>query len=194
MHTQIDAQSVLQQEGCPWADFEGMELFLALNNTFASMGFAFGHGEFDREQVETMFMNAAQSPLADEIQRSGLIKPDFEVRVTRGLHNLVASAIGANPASSWSGYGWDVAYMSTSRNGWEFAVGEKLYGCCITDTLSDDAEVHWLVSGLMDPGMWCQKEGWVTFGLAEELLGSPETIDTLTYDSVSEKAFGKEEG
>ncbi|MDA9867989.1 hypothetical protein N9C85_00985 [Synechococcus sp. AH-224-I15] len=196
MQTQLTPKGVLVKEGCPWASFEGMELFLAINNTFADMGFAFGHGEFDRDKVEAMFMGPDDSPLADEIQKCGLIRSEFEVRVTRGLQNLVAKAIEFNPATSWSGYGFDIAHMGTGEQGsvsWEYATGECLFGCHISTTR--DRDVQWLCTGLMDPGMWLQdKEGWVTYGLASEILGDPEEIKALTYDSVGEKAFGKEEG
>ena len=191
MQMQLEAPGVLVQEGCPWARNTAMELYLALNNQMAEMGFAFGHGEFDRAKAEAKFLSAASSPLADEIQKCGLIKDEFEVRVTRGLHDAVAAAIAHS--GDWAGYAWDIGYMSTSSAAWEFATGECLYGCHITEDLrrGQGLEPQWLVSGLMDPGMWLQgKEGWVTFGLAEEMLGKPEEIEGLTYDSVCAKAFG----
>lgn len=197
MRATSDAPGTLVKEGCPWAKNTAMELYLALNNKMAELGFAFGHGTFDREKVEAKFLGGAQSPLADEIQRCGLIKPEFEVRVTRGLHDLVSKAL-TNKANggSWAGYAWDIAHMSTGGTAWEFAIGERLYGCYITDdfNLPGDSAPKWLVGGLMDPGMWCAGEGWITFGLAEEMLGSPEELEGLTYDTVCAKAFGEEEG
>lgn len=195
MQTQYTPKGVLIQEGCPWASSEGMELYLALNNTFATLGFAFGYGEFDREKLEAMFLSADQSKLAEEIQQLGLVKPAFEIRVTRGLEDLVAAAIAANPSTSWNGYGFDVAHMGASNTtSWEYASGERLYGCHISVDPETDRAPQWLCTGVMDPGMWLQdKEGWVTFGLASEMLGDPSEIAGLSYDSVCEKAFVKEQ-
>ncbi|WP_143593685.1 hypothetical protein [Synechococcus sp. 1G10] len=182
---------VLKAEGCPWAAFNEQQLYLAINARMAPMGFAFGYGQFDRQMIEVLFLPSDRSNLAKAITATAAIKPDFEVRVTAGLEQLVATAINEGCGSSWDGYAWDVFHMARSASSWEFAAGEVLYGCGITtDTTVDDMQIRWLVSGLLDPGFG---KGWLTFGLAEELLATPAEIPSLTFDSISGLAFGGDE-
>ena len=188
MTTVTSRQETLLSEGCPWADFNEMQLYMAVNDKLAEFGFAFGHGAFDRKKVEAAYLAPAESKLAAAITRTGRISCAYEVRVTPVLEALIAEAL-ASPENlgSWDGYAWDVANMSTGACSWEFCAGERLFGCLV------GGESRWLVTGLMDPGMWAAGEGWVTFGLAEEVLADPEVITSLSYDSVGEKAFGKDE-
>ena len=185
--TLTDRREVLKDAGCPWAEFNGQQLYLAINDRMANFGFAFGHGEFNREKIEAAYLGPEQSQLAAAIAQSGRINPSFQVRVTPGLEAMVKEAMGSQPGTSWGGYGWDLSHMATGACSWEFASGERLFGCLI------GSKERWLVSGLLDPGMWFEGEGWVTFGLAEEVLAAPEAIEGLNYDAICEKAFGKDE-
>lgn len=190
MPTTIDKQELLKAEGCPWAHRTPQELYLGINDHLAVFGFAFGHGEFDRDNLEDSYFGPEQSHLAKAITETGLVNKSFEVRVSSGLEAEIRRAIKKNPASSWDGWAWDVARMAQGGCSWEFAAGEVLYG------MSINGEITWLVSGMMDPGMWCKGEGWLTFALAEEVLPNPVDgmdgdFSGLTYDSVCERAFGK---
>ena len=182
--TATDRQALLAKEGCPWAEFTERQLYLALNDTFSRFGFAFGYGSFRKDEILPYYRGAEGSPLAAAISNLEAIKPDYEVRVTPGLEALVAKAIEALPASSWDGYAFDVFHMS--RTGWEFCAGDVLFGCRI------GGQLHWIVSGLMDPGHWSKKE-WITFGLAGEELADPSVIPHLDEDAIAARAFGESE-
>jgi len=191
MPTTIDKQELLKAEGCPWAHRTPQELYLGINDHLADFGFAFGHGEFDREHLEDAYWSPDKSQLAKAITETGLIRADFEIRVHQGLEHRILQAIEAASHTSWDGWAWDVARMAQGGCSWEFAAGEVLYGMTI------GGETQWLVSGMMDPGMWCKGEGWLTFALAEDVLPNPAdgrdgSFEGLTYDSVCERAFGKD--
>ena len=196
MTSTIDKQELLAAEGCPWAKRTPQELYLGINQHLAQFGFAFGHGEFDREGLEEVYLApfstrcSGGSRLATAITETGLINKSFQVRVHYGLEAVIERAIQTSPATSWDGWAWDVARMAQGGCSWEFAAGEVLYG------MSLKGENTWLVSGMMDPGMWCEGEGWLTFALAEDVLPNPVpgrdgSFEGLTYDSICELAFGK---
>lgn len=191
MTVTVDKQELLRQEGCPWAERGADELYLGINDHLADFGFAFGHGEFDREALEETYPGQGQSKLAKAIAATGLVNPAFEVRVHSGLEDAIRRTIEKNTATSWEGWAWDVARMAQGICSWEFAAGEVLYG------MSLGGETTWLVSGMLDPGMWCKGEGWLTFALAEDVLPNPVDgrdggFEGLTYDSICERAFGKD--
>ena len=72
--TLTDRRAFMKSEGCPWAEFDSQQLYLAVNDKMADFGFAFGHGEFDREKVEWNLGVVSQN------LKAGKIPPEKRLR------------------------------------------------------------------------------------------------------------------
>jgi hypothetical protein len=184
--------SLLASEGCQWATLTANQLNLAIENHFASYGFAFGygHGEEARDALVADYLAPSDSTLAAAIQPA--LKTGFEARVHRNLQAVIDKAIATRSWTSAKGWAHDIVCMMQTLS-WEFTGGTRLFG--IGGLIGDGSEeglseVTWMVGGYLDPLGHGPDPEWMYFALAEDALGDVDAIKKLTQKSVGEKAFG----